>query len=76
LIPPSLPCLTPTSFLKALGIAGGFGVALLLGEMPILMVWAGRYYQGYSLSISSFREVNPLSALMAFVLFEISIALL
>lgn len=30
-------------FIKALGFAGGIGCALLLGLMPILMVWKGRY---------------------------------
>ena len=33
----------PTIFLKALDIAGGLGSALLLGLLPVLMVWAGRY---------------------------------
>lgn len=34
----------PNLFLKALGYAGGIGCALLLGLLPILMVWSGRYY--------------------------------
>lgn len=33
----------PQIFLKALELAGGIGVAGLLGFMPILMVWRGRY---------------------------------
>jgi tyrosine-specific transport protein len=33
----------PHVFLVALDYAGGFGCALLLGLLPILMVWAGRY---------------------------------
>lgn len=37
----------PTVFLSALDLAGGYGVALLLGLLPILMVWAGRYYHGF-----------------------------
>ncbi|SCA63623.1 hypothetical protein SCG7086_AY_00010, partial [Chlamydiales bacterium SCGC AG-110-P3] len=28
------------------GIAGGFGCALLLGLLPVLMVWSGRYTLG------------------------------
>jgi tyrosine-specific transport protein len=36
----------PHIFLTALDYAGGFGVALLLGLLPILMTWIGRYYQG------------------------------
>lgn len=33
----------PNIFLVALGYAGGIGAALLLGLIPILMVWASRY---------------------------------
>jgi len=32
----------PTIFDKALGIAGGFGEAVLNGAIPILLVWVGR----------------------------------
>lgn len=35
----------PGVFLSALNLAGGFGVALLLGMLPILMVWVGRYHK-------------------------------
>lgn len=35
--------LYPGIFLKAIGIAGGFGEAILNGLIPILMVWVGRY---------------------------------
>lgn len=35
--------LHPDIFLKALDLAGGIGVAGLLGFMPILMIWQGRY---------------------------------
>lgn len=41
--------INPTIFLKALGYAGGIGCALLLGLLPILMVWVGRYRKDYSL---------------------------
>jgi tyrosine-specific transport protein len=42
--PPLLVSLTnPGVVLSALGYAGGIGCSLLLGLMPILMVWAGRY---------------------------------
>ncbi len=34
----------PHLFLVALGYAGGFGSALLLGLLPIIMAWSGRYY--------------------------------
>ncbi|MDP1835351.1 MAG: aromatic amino acid transport family protein [Chlamydiales bacterium] len=43
-IPPLLLAeLYPDVFLAALDLAGGFGVALLLGLLPIIMVWVGRY---------------------------------
>lgn len=38
----------PRAFFTALEFAGGFGVTILLGLFPALMVWAGRYYKGYS----------------------------
>lgn len=34
----------PHIFLVALDYAGGFGASLLLGLLPILMVWSGRYH--------------------------------
>ena len=34
----------PHVFLVALGYAGGFGSALLLGLLPIVMTWRGRYH--------------------------------
>jgi tyrosine-specific transport protein len=44
-IPPLLIGIyNPHVFLKALDYAGGFGCALLLGLLPILMVWRGRYH--------------------------------
>jgi tyrosine-specific transport protein len=49
LIPMIISILDPHIFFIALNYAGGLGVALLLGAMPILMVWAGRYYEGHSL---------------------------
>lgn len=38
--------LYPCVFLAALDLAGGFGVAILLGLLPIVMVWIGRYRRG------------------------------
>lgn len=35
----------PRAFLNALEYAGAFGVVTLLGLLPILMVWRGRYIQ-------------------------------
>jgi tyrosine-specific transport protein len=66
-----LAILHPHVFLIALEYAGGFGAALLLGLIPILMVWSGRY----RLNLSS-EQLLPggkpvLLLLMAFVVFEI-----
>lgn len=43
-IPPLIIAIIhPNIFLSALGFAGGYGCALLLGLLPILMAWIGRY---------------------------------
>lgn len=34
----------PGIFIEAIGVAGGFGEAILNGLLPIAMVWIGRYY--------------------------------
>lgn len=44
LIPPLIIAMIyPHIFLKALDYAGGIGCALLLGLLPVLMAWVGRY---------------------------------
>ncbi|MCB1212917.1 MAG: tyrosine transporter [Chlamydiia bacterium] len=45
--------LYPSIFIKALDMAGGVGVATLLGLMPILMAWSGRYH----LKMGGFRAL-------------------
>lgn len=48
LAPPFLCALLyPTIFLMALNTAGGFGAVTLFGILPALMVWKGRYAQGW-----------------------------
>jgi tyrosine-specific transport protein len=43
-IPPVLfATLKPDIFIEAIGLAGGFGEAILNGLLPIGMVWVGRY---------------------------------
>lgn len=42
----------PRAFLNALEYAGAFGVVTLLGLLPVLMVWRGRYIQNRT---STFR---------------------
>jgi len=75
-IPTIISLIDPSIFLQALSFAGGFGVALLLGAMPILMVWAGRYYLGHSLAHQQLPGGKIfLGLLMVFVIFEIAIQL-
>jgi len=77
LIPMIITFINPNLFLVALGYAGGFGVALLLGAMPILMVWAGRYYEGHSLLHQQLPGGKiTLSILMTFVLLEVATTVL
>ncbi|WP_213106441.1 amino acid permease [Candidatus Protochlamydia amoebophila] len=61
----------PHIFLIALDYAGGFGVALLLGFLPILMTWIGRYRQ----RLDSNRQLPggkmSLILLGVFVVFEL-----
>ena len=48
LLPPAYFALqSPNVFLHAMGIAGGFGEAIINGLLPISMVWIGRYHFGY-----------------------------
>jgi tyrosine-specific transport protein len=76
IIPVIITLTNPNIFISALEYAGGIGVALLLGAMPILMVWAGRYYQGYSLTHRQLRGGKiTLAVLLAFVVFELGITL-
>jgi tyrosine-specific transport protein len=45
LLPPLVIAISyPHIFLIALDYAGGFGCALLLGLLPVIMVWRGRYF--------------------------------
>lgn len=76
-IPLAITLINPHLFISALTIAGGIGVALLLGAMPILMVWAGRYYEGHSLMHQQLPGGKiTLSIMMIFVVIELAITLL
>ena len=71
-IPPFLFALIyPHVFLIALDFAGGLGCALLLGLLPILMTWMGRYRLGLQgpYRLSGGRWL--LAALLVFVLLEL-----
>lgn len=73
-IPPLVIALIhPGIFLQALDFAGGYGCALLLGLLPILMVWSGRYFLGYKSTYSLAGGKVTLILLILFVLFELSI---
>jgi tyrosine-specific transport protein len=61
----------PSVFLNALHYAGGIGCALLLGLLPILMVWRGRYILNYQSVYSLFGGRWTLSLLALFVVFEL-----
>lgn len=76
LIPLIICLIDPHLFLTALNWAGGIGVALLLGLIPVLMVWAGRYYQGHSLMHQQVKGGKiTLGILMLFVVLEIGVTL-
>jgi tyrosine-specific transport protein len=71
-IPPLLLALRyPDIFLKALDYAGGLGCALLLGLMPILMVWVGRYRLGLTADVCLPGGKIILALLIAFVGIEL-----
>lgn len=72
-IPPTLFAFThPHVFLIALDYAGGFGCALLLGLMPVLMVWSGRYKMGLKGEYTVAGGRGILVGLILFVLIELA----
>ena len=77
LLPMLVTLINPHLFISALSIAGGIGVALLLGAMPVLMVWAGRYYEGHSLIHQQLPGGKfTLSLMLIFVIIELTITIL
>jgi tyrosine-specific transport protein len=74
--PTLIAILNPNIFINALTYAGGFGVSLLLGAMPVAMVWSGRYFHRYSHDHQQLPGGKVLLAcLMAFVAIELCIEL-
>ncbi|MCH9625450.1 MAG: Tyrosine-specific transport protein [Chlamydiales bacterium] len=63
--------MSPSIFVDALHYAGGLGSALLLGLLPILMVWRGRYKLGLKGEYSLFGNRFILSLLILFVVLEL-----
>lgn len=61
-VPPMIfTLLDPRAFLSALEYAGAFGVMVLLGLLPALMVWYGRYKRGFT---STFKTPGGKPALI------------
>jgi len=73
-LPPILAAfIYPDIFLAALGVAGGFGCAVLLGVLPITMVVAAKMQQGAPLfqdAYSWLGRKRVLDVLLLFVAFE------
>lgn len=61
----------PNLFLTALDYAGGIGCALLLGLLPVLMVWSGRYKMGHNDKVVLRGGKPILVILILFVVFEL-----
>jgi tyrosine-specific transport protein len=76
-LPPTVIAISnPNIFIKALTYAGGIGCALLLGLLPILMVYVGRYRKDYSLKHQQFPGGKPILFCMSlFVLLELAVEL-
>lgn len=76
LIPLCVVLINPSIFFKALEYAGGIGVVLLLGVMPIAWVWRGRY----QLKLSSHHQLLGgklmLYGLSIFAVFELSLEII
>lgn len=71
-VPPYIfSLLYPHVFLIALDYAGGIGCALLLGLLPIVMVWSGRYFHGFKAPYTFPGGKTSLVVLLLFVLFEL-----
>lgn len=63
----------PDVFLQALDLAGGYGCALLLGLLPILMVWNGRYKLQLDAPYRFMGGKPLLVVMLVFVLFEVAL---
>lgn len=76
-LPMIISLIDPKIFLMSLNYGGGIGVALLLGAMPVLMIWSGRYFQGYT---SKHKQLPGgkivLAIMLVFIAAELVITLL
>ena len=72
-IPPFvITLIDPRAFLSALEYAGAFGVVALLGLLPALMVWSGRYHRHLSAE-NAFRVPGGKIALLVAMGLSLSI---
>lgn len=70
-VPPTLIAWTdPRAFLSALEFAGAFGVVILLGLLPAVIVWRGRYRYHFA---SSFQVAGGKPGLIAVMLFSVAV---
>lgn len=60
----------PRAFLSALEYAGAFGVVILLGLLPALMVWSGRYRKHY---VSKYTTPGGKVALILVILLSLAV---
>ncbi|CCB85021.1 MULTISPECIES: amino acid permease [Parachlamydia] len=73
-LPPLLfTFICPRAFLTALEYAGAYGVMVLLGLLPPLIVWAGRYQKGYQSSFKAPGGKCALTLTIAFALIFIGL---
>lgn len=73
-LPPVLFTLTnPRAFLVALEYAGAFGVTFLLGFLPALMVWRGRYHKEFK---SKFMVKGGKCALLMAMIFSVLVIII
>lgn len=63
----------PRAFLSALEYAGAFGVVTLLGLLPALMVWSGRYSKKYT---SSYETPGGKAGLIVIIVISTAVILL
>ncbi len=68
--PLAIALIDPRAFLSALEYAGAFGVVILLGLIPAIMVWIGRYHQNKP---SQYQVAGGKFGLTLTILFSITI---
>lgn len=68
-VPPAIfAAIKPGIFIEAIGVAGGYGEAILNGLLPISMVWIGRYWMKLPSTYQLFGGKTVLVVLLLFTL--------